>query len=82
MFVRKLTLYAAALRMALMTVFAHAAVVLMMFYMCGRGFGPLSFVTVTLLKVFVSSGGRDTKELKRKAHNLQIKHIMCQNIED
>lgn len=82
MFVRKLTLYAASLTIALMTVCTLVAVYLMMFSMCGSGFGPLSFVTVTLLKVFVSSGGRDTKKLKRKAHNLHIKHIMCQNIED
>lgn len=67
MFVCKLTLYAAALTMAPMTVCTHAAVVLMMFYMCGRGFGPLSFVTATLLKVFVSSGGRDTNGAKKES---------------
>lgn len=43
----------------------------MMFHMCvcvcGSGFGPLSFVIVTLLKVFVLSDGRDTEEAKMES---------------
>lgn len=31
---------------------------------CRSGFGPRSFVIVTLLKVFVLSDGRDTEEAK------------------
>ncbi len=34
---------------------------------CGSGFGPLSFVIVTLLKVFVLLDGRDTEDAKMES---------------
>lgn len=45
------------------------AVCLGMVYMCvcGSGFGPLTFVIVTLLKVFVLSDGKDTEEAKMES---------------
>lgn len=65
MFIYKLTLYVASLTIAL------CDCVLMMFSVCvcvcGSGFGPLCFVAVTLLKVFVLSDGRDTEEVKMES---------------
>lgn len=34
---------------------------------CGSGFGPFSFVIVTLLKVFVLLDGRDTEGSKMES---------------
>lgn len=49
--------------------------------MCGSGFGLLTFAIVTLLKGVCCIRWLRQKKLKRKAHNLHIKHIMCQHSE-
>lgn len=69
MFTHKLTLYVAPLTIALVPVYTCGCVVndVLCVRVCGSGFGPRSFVIVTLSKVFVLSDGRDTEEAKMES---------------
>lgn len=50
-------------------------------YECGSGFGLVTFAIVTLLKGVCCIRWLRQKKLEWKAHNLHVKHIMCQHLE-
>lgn len=61
----------------------HQRVHLMVFCTCGSGLGPRLFCACDFIKGVCFHGMAETqKKLKRKAHNLPIIPIMCQNIEE
>lgn len=61
----------------------HQRVRLMAFCTCGSGLGPRLFCACDFIKGVCFHGMAETqKKLKRKAHNLPIIPIMCQNIEE